>query len=101
MTVAMVACGSNGFGRHDQRPRVLAESYFCGFPSKSAHGEAFRKRQGRSIRGAKDMATKRKATKKTTRSAKKSTRKVKRSHKKSARKPARSLKKAARRKSKR
>jgi hypothetical protein len=98
----MVACGSNRFGRHDRRPRVLAESYFCGFPSKSAHGEAFRKRQGRSIRGAKDMATKRKATKKTTRSAKKSSRKVaKRSHKKSARKPARSLKKAARRKTKR
>jgi hypothetical protein len=96
----MTACGSNGFGRHDQRPRVLAESYLCGFPSKSAHGEAFRKRQGRSIRGAKDMATKRKATKKTTRSPKKSTRKVaKRSLKK--RKPARSLKKATRRKTKR
>jgi hypothetical protein len=74
----------------------------CGFPSKSAHGEEFRKRTGCSIRGAKEMATKRKAAKKTTRSPKKASKKVaKRSHKKSARKPARSLKKAARRKSKR
>src|SRR5690242_5494535 len=85
---AMVACGSNGFGRHGVRPRVLAESIYCGFPSKSAHGEEFRKRTGCSIRGAKEMATKRKTTKKTTRSPKKASKKVaKRSLKKSARKP--------------
>jgi hypothetical protein len=32
LTAALVACGSNGFGRHGERPRVLAESVFLRLP---------------------------------------------------------------------
>ena len=32
LTAALVACGSNGFGRHGERPGVLAESVFLRLP---------------------------------------------------------------------
>ena len=88
---------SNGFADHADRSQVPDRIVFLRLPLQELpEGKSFANAVGRSYRGAKEMATKKK-TKKTTRSPKKATKRVaKRSKKSSAKKPARSLKKSAR-----